>query len=86
MAVSRSSPDPFRAPFLRFCAAHQTFLLAFTSRKSAANLGWANAALGGWQFAGIHNYSSGAALQVGYSGFSIPVGFASGIRPSRRSN
>ena len=47
------------------------------------NLGRANAVLGGWQFAGIHNYSSGAALQVGYSGFSIPVGFASGIRPDQ---
>ena len=45
------------------------------------NLGWANAVLGGWQFAGIHNYSSGLPIQVTYSGFSIPVGFAPNIRP-----
>jgi hypothetical protein len=45
------------------------------------NLGWANAVLGGWQFAGIHNYSSGAAVQVTYSGAIIPVGFAQGSRP-----
>lgn len=45
------------------------------------NLGWANSVLGGWQFAGIHNYSSGLPIQVSYSGFSIPVGFAPGIRP-----
>jgi len=45
------------------------------------NLGWANPVLGGWQFAGIHNYSSGLPIQVAYSGFSIPVGFAPGIRP-----
>jgi len=45
------------------------------------DLGWANAVLGGWQLAGIHNYSSGLPLQVTYSGFSIPVGFAPGIRP-----
>jgi hypothetical protein len=40
-----------------------------------------NAVIGGWQFAGIHNYSSGPALQISYSGFNIPVGFAPGIRP-----
>ncbi len=45
------------------------------------NLGWANAVLGGWQFAGIHNYSSGLPFQVTYSGLSIPVGFAPNIRP-----
>jgi hypothetical protein len=45
------------------------------------NFGRANAILGGWQFAGIHNYSSGPALQVAYSGLTIPVGFAPGIRP-----
>ena len=45
------------------------------------NLKWANPIVGGWQFAGIHNYSSGLPIQVTYSGFSIPVGFASGIRP-----
>ena len=45
------------------------------------NLGWANAIIGGWQFAGIHNYSSGLPIQVAYSGYSIPVGFAPGIRP-----
>ena len=37
--------------------------------------------LGGWQFAGIHNYSSGLPFQVTYSGLSIPVGFAPNIRP-----
>jgi hypothetical protein len=45
------------------------------------DLKWANAALGGWQIAGIHNYSSGSPLQVGYSGYNIPVGFSGGIRP-----
>jgi hypothetical protein len=45
------------------------------------NLGWANAILGGWQLAGIHNYSSGLPVQVGYSGYTIPVGFAPNIRP-----
>ena len=45
------------------------------------DLKWANPILGGWQFAGIHNYSSGLPIQVSYSGFSIPVGFAPGIRP-----
>ncbi|MEO8659086.1 MAG: TonB-dependent receptor [Bryobacteraceae bacterium] len=45
------------------------------------NLGWANAVLGGWQFAGIHNYSSGLPVQVSYSGYNIPAGFAPGIRP-----
>jgi hypothetical protein len=45
------------------------------------NLGWANSVLGGWQIAGIHNYSSGLPIQVGYSGFSVPVGFAPNIRP-----
>ena len=47
------------------------------------NLRWANPILGGWQFAGIHNYSSGLPIQVTYSGFSIPVGFATGIRPDQ---
>jgi hypothetical protein len=50
------------------------------------NLGWANAALGGWQFAGIHNYSSGLPIQVSYSGYNIPVGFAPGIRPDQVSS
>jgi len=45
------------------------------------NLGWANAVLGGWQFAGIHNYSSGLPFQVTYSGLNVPVGFAPNIRP-----
>jgi hypothetical protein len=45
------------------------------------NLKFLNPILGGWQFAGIHNYSSGLPIQVSYSGFTIPVGFASGIRP-----
>ncbi len=45
------------------------------------NLGRANSILGGWQFAGIHGASSGNPIQVSYSGYSIPVGFAPGIRP-----
>jgi hypothetical protein len=45
------------------------------------NLGWANAALGGWQIAGIHNYNSGMPIQVTDSGFTVPVGFAPNIRP-----
>lgn len=45
------------------------------------NLGWANSILGGWQLAGIHNYSSGLPIQVTYSGYTIPAGFAGGIRP-----
>jgi hypothetical protein len=45
------------------------------------DLKWANAVLGGWQLAGIHNYSSGLPVQVSYSGYSIPAGFAPGIRP-----
>jgi hypothetical protein len=45
------------------------------------NLKWANPILGGWQFAGIHNYTSGLPIQVTYSGFTIPVGFATGVRP-----
>jgi hypothetical protein len=45
------------------------------------DLGWANPILGGWQFAGIHNYQSGMPIQVNYSGYTIPVGFAPGIRP-----
>jgi hypothetical protein len=45
------------------------------------NLGWANSILGGWQLAGIHNYNSGLPVQVGYSGYTIPVGFAPNIRP-----
>ena len=40
-----------------------------------------NSLIGGWQFAGIHGYTSGLPIQVGYSGYSIPVGFAPGIRP-----
>ena len=40
-----------------------------------------NPILGGWQFAGIHNYQSGMPIQVSYSGYNIPVGFAPGIRP-----
>ncbi len=45
------------------------------------DLGKANPFLGGWQFAGIHNASSGDPIQVNYSGYNIPVGFAPGIRP-----
>jgi hypothetical protein len=45
------------------------------------NLGWANTILGGWQLAGIHNYTSGLPIQVNYSGFIVPVGFAPNIRP-----
>jgi len=45
------------------------------------DLGWANAILGGWQLAGIHNYQSGLPIQVGYSGLNIPAGFAPNIRP-----
>lgn len=45
------------------------------------NLHWANPILGGWQLAGIHNYSSGAALAITESGVNIPPGFSSGIRP-----
>jgi hypothetical protein len=45
------------------------------------DLGWANAILGGWQVAGIHNYTSGLPIQVNYSGFIIPVGFAPNVRP-----
>ncbi|MEO8131597.1 MAG: TonB-dependent receptor, partial [Bryobacteraceae bacterium] len=40
-----------------------------------------NFLIGGWQFAGIHNYSSGNPIQVTYSGYNIPAGFATGIRP-----
>ena len=40
-----------------------------------------NLLVGGWQFAGIHGYSSGLPIQVSYSGYNLPVGFASGIRP-----
>jgi hypothetical protein len=47
------------------------------------NLKWANPILGGWQFAGIHNYQSGMPIQVYYSGYSIPAGFAPGIRPDQ---
>jgi hypothetical protein len=50
------------------------------------NLGWANWLLGGWQLAGIHNYSSGLPIQVSYSGYNIPVGFGSGIRPDITSS
>ena len=45
------------------------------------NLGWANPILGGWQFAGIHNYQFRLPIQVSYSGYNIPAGFAPGIRP-----
>jgi len=45
------------------------------------NLGWANSILGGWQLAGIHNYSSGLPVQVTYSGLNVPVGFSPNIRP-----
>jgi len=45
------------------------------------NLHWANPILGGWQLAGIHQYSSGAALAVGESGVNTPPGFSTGIRP-----
>jgi len=40
-----------------------------------------NFLIGGWQFAGIHNYASGLPIQVTYSGYNIPSGFATGIRP-----
>ncbi len=45
------------------------------------DLKWANPILGGWQFAGIHKYSSGQPIQVYYSGYNLPAGFAPGIRP-----
>jgi Carboxypeptidase regulatory-like domain/TonB dependent receptor len=45
------------------------------------DLHWANAALGGWQIAAIHNYSSGFPVQVGESGLNVPAGFAPNIRP-----
>src|SRR6187455_3226575 len=40
-----------------------------------------NALIGGWQLAGIHGYQSGLPIQVSYSGYTIPAGFAPGIRP-----
>lgn len=45
------------------------------------DLHWANPALGGWQLAAIHNYSSGFPIQVGESGVNVPNGFAPNIRP-----
>jgi hypothetical protein len=41
----------------------------------------ANYLLGGWKLAGIHNYLSGASLQLGESGVNAPPGFAGNIRP-----
>jgi hypothetical protein len=41
----------------------------------------ANMFIGGWQFAGIHKYTSGLPIQIGYSGYNIPVGFSPTIRP-----
>ena len=45
------------------------------------DLHWANAALGGWQIAAIHNYSSGFPISIGESGLNTPAGFAQNIRP-----
>ena len=48
------------------------------------DLGWANAILGGWQLAGIHNMRSGLPIQVAYSGLIIPAGFAPNLILSAR--
>jgi len=45
-----------------------------------------NYALGGWQLAAIHNYTSGAAVYVFPSGLTIPDGFAGGMRPDLLSS
>ncbi len=45
------------------------------------DLHWANPVLGGWQLSAIHNYQSGFPVSIGTSAFTIPQGFAAGIRP-----
>jgi len=45
------------------------------------DLHWLNPVLGGWQLSAIHNYHSGAPVQVFESGLTTPPGFAFGIRP-----
>jgi hypothetical protein len=45
------------------------------------DLGPANYALGGWQFAAVHNYRSGDPIAVSQGGISAPEGFSPGIRP-----
>jgi hypothetical protein len=50
------------------------------------DLHWANYIVGGWKMAAIHNYLSGASLQLGESGVNAPPGFASNIRPDVISN
>jgi hypothetical protein len=58
------------------------------------DLGWANYIVGGWQFAGIHNYKSGNPIQIFESGVNAPYGFPgnangyifTGIRPDVLSN
>jgi hypothetical protein len=42
---------------------------------------WMNPVLGGWQLSAIHNYQSGLPVTIGQSIFTIPQGFAAGIRP-----
>ena len=49
-------------------------------RGHKADLGWANAILGGWQLSGIHNYIAGGPIALGSSGLSTPSGFGN-IRP-----
>jgi hypothetical protein len=49
-------------------------------RGHKADLGWANAILGGWQLSGIHNYIAGGPIALYSSGLSTPSGFGS-IRP-----
>ncbi|HEY3439324.1 MAG TPA: TonB-dependent receptor [Paludibaculum sp.] len=44
------------------------------------DLHWANLLLGGWQMAGIHNYTGGTPLAVYSSGLNTPAGFGN-IRP-----
>jgi Carboxypeptidase regulatory-like domain len=41
---------------------------------------WANYIIGGWQLAGLQNYSSGFPISVGSSGLNTPTGFGN-IRP-----
>jgi hypothetical protein len=45
------------------------------------DLHWLNPVLGGWQLSAIHNYHSGAPVQVFESGLTTPPGFGTGIRP-----
>ncbi len=45
------------------------------------DLHWANYIVGGWKLAAIHNYLSGAPIQLFESGVNSPPGFATNIRP-----